>query len=410
MSRAVRQACILVGGKGTRLGALTRTTPKPLLEIGQGVLFIDLLLDQLSRQGFNDIVLLAGYLGEHVYQRYHDRTVGEGKVRVLVEPQTSGTAGAVLMAREILAPRFLLLNGDSFFDINLRSIAAEAAGTSYLGFITLRWISDASSYGSVEIDGNCINNFREKDTSLRSRALINAGIYVLTRAIVERVGPLPSSIETDLFPALAAERKLGGIIREGYFVDIGRPETLEQGRRDLLALRRRAAVFLDRDGVLNQDHGYVHRPDQITWVQGAQKAVRRLNDLGFRVVVVTNQAGVAHGYYTELDVNTLHSWFQEELARHGAYIDAFYHCPYHPAARVEQYRARHTDRKPGPGMILRALRDLPIDRESSFLIGDKESDIEAARCAGVQGFIFKGPDLSVFVEECLAAYFSRRKT
>ena len=120
----------------------------------------------------------------------------------------------------------------------------------------------------------------------------------------------------------------------------------------------RPAVFLDRDGVLNIDHGYVHRPDQIDWTPGAITAVRRLNDLGYRVVVVTNQAGVAHGHYEEEAVHTLHAWMRDELAKYGAVIDVFYHCPYHPEGKVERFRLSHIDRKPGPGMILRALAEL----------------------------------------------------
>src|SRR5262245_18465428 len=164
----------------------------------------------------------------------------------------------------------------------------------------------------------------------------------------------------------------------------------------------RPAVFLDRDGVLNVDHGYVHRPEQVEWVPGAIESVRRLNGLGYRVVVVTNQAGVAHGHYGEDSVFALHAWMRDELAAQGARIDAFYYCPYHPEGRVEQFRKSHIDRKPGPGMILRAFSDLAIDREGSFLIGDKESDIAAARAAGIPGFLFGGGDLLDFVERCLA--------
>jgi D-glycero-D-manno-heptose 1,7-bisphosphate phosphatase len=164
----------------------------------------------------------------------------------------------------------------------------------------------------------------------------------------------------------------------------------------------RPAVFFDRDGVINVDHGYVHRPDQFHWVPGAQNAIRLLNDLGYRVVVVTNQAGVARGYYSEDAVHALHGWVQDRLAEDGAFIDAFYYCPYHPDAQVERFRAAHIDRKPSPGMILRAFSDLNIDRSRSFLIGDKESDMEAASRAGIPGFMFNGGDLLAFTHECLA--------
>jgi D-glycero-D-manno-heptose 1,7-bisphosphate phosphatase len=402
MTASVRQTCILVGGKGTRLGDITRAIPKPLLDIGEGMAFLDLLIEQAARQGFNDVVLLAGYFGDIVRARYDGRTFGRAQVRVLIEPEPRGTAGALISARDILQPRFILLNGDSFFDINMRALVAES-DTDCEALIALRFVPDASRYGSVELRGNRIVRFGEKAAHPGKAAVINAGIYVLNAAVVDRIHSLPCSIESDIFPILAAEGKLGGSIRDGYFLDIGLPETLQQGRRELLGIRRRPAVFLDRDGVINRDLGYVHRPDQVEWIPGAQESVRRLNDLGYRVVVVTNQAGVAHGYYAEEDVLALHDWIEGQLASKGAFIDVFYYCPYHPNAMVEQFRADHWDRKPNPGMILRALSDMQIDRDHSFLIGDKDSDVQCARSAGIKGFLFTGGNLAEFVDGCVGS-------
>jgi D-glycero-D-manno-heptose 1,7-bisphosphate phosphatase len=172
----------------------------------------------------------------------------------------------------------------------------------------------------------------------------------------------------------------------------------------LASATRRPAAFLDRDGVINIDRGYVHRPEHVEWVAGAHRAVRKLNELGYAVVVVTNQAGVAHGYYTEECVHALHRWMQKELATKGSIIDAFYHCPFHPEARVDQFRSHHIDRKPGPGMVLRAISDLGIDKSRSFLIGDKTTDVECARRAGIIGFLFPGGDLASFLDECLTHF------
>jgi D,D-heptose 1,7-bisphosphate phosphatase len=164
----------------------------------------------------------------------------------------------------------------------------------------------------------------------------------------------------------------------------------------------RPAAFLDRDGVLNVDHGYVHRPEQLEWISGAREGVRLLNTLGYRVVVVTNQAGVAHGFYSEDSIHALHDYMQGELSAAGAFVDAFYYCPYHPEARVEKFRQRHFDRKPEPGMILRAIADLQIDPRSSFLVGDRATDIEAARRAGIRGYLFTGGNLADFLTDHVA--------
>jgi D-glycero-D-manno-heptose 1,7-bisphosphate phosphatase len=165
----------------------------------------------------------------------------------------------------------------------------------------------------------------------------------------------------------------------------------------------RPAVFLDRDGVLNQDIGYAHRPDQIVWVAGVGAAIRRLNDAGFLIFVVTNQAGVARGYYDEAAVLRLHRWMAEALeAAAGARIDAFYYCPHYPEGTREGYGMRCSCRKPAPGMLLRAMADWPVDAARSFLIGDKQSDIQAAEAAGVRGHLFHGGSLLDRVETILA--------
>jgi len=159
------------------------------------------------------------------------------------------------------------------------------------------------------------------------------------------------------------------------------------------------ALFLDRDGVLNEDRGYVHRWEDFRWIAGAKAAVAAFNRAGWLVIVVTNQSGVGRGYYTEEAVHELHRRMQADLAAAGGRIDAFYHAPQHPEAAEEAYR--HPDpplRKPNPGMILQALQDWPIDAEASLLVGDKPSDLEAALRAGIKGVLFEGGDLKAFLE------------
>ena len=164
----------------------------------------------------------------------------------------------------------------------------------------------------------------------------------------------------------------------------------------------RPAVFLDRDGVLNEDLGYVHRPEDLRWIPGAQAAVRRFNDLGWWVFVVTNQSGVARGMFGRDAVDAFHAAMRAQLADAGAHVDAFYDCPFHADATVDAWRhPDHPDRKPNPGMLLRAMSEHPVDPERSLLIGDKQSDVEAARRAGVEGRLFAGGDLLAFVEQVL---------
>jgi len=150
----------------------------------------------------------------------------------------------------------------------------------------------------------------------------------------------------------------------------------------------RPAAFLDRDGVLNVDHGYAHRPEQLDWIAGAPEAVRMLNDSGYAVIVITNQAGVARGYFDEAAVRRFNAHMQDSLAAQGARIDAFYYCPHHPQGTVKEFAVLCRCRKPMPGMLEQAAGDWPLDLARSFLIGDKDSDVAAAQAFNIRGVKF----------------------
>jgi D-glycero-D-manno-heptose 1,7-bisphosphate phosphatase len=151
---------------------------------------------------------------------------------------------------------------------------------------------------------------------------------------------------------------------------------------------RRPAAFLDRDGVLNVDRGYAHRPDQLEWIDGAPEAVRLLNDAGYFVIVITNQSGVARGFYDEDAVRRFHAHMQAALQGHGAHIDAFYYCPHHPDGTVSQYALHCNCRKPGIGLLEQATHEWPIDLTRSFLVGDRPGDLEAAAAFRIKGLLF----------------------
>lgn len=225
----IRQAVFLAGGRGTRLGALAADCPKPLLEVA-GRPFLEHLMARAAWAGIDRILLLAGHLGEQVRARYDGRELGGARVEVLVEPEARGTGGALAGAAGRLDDRFMMGNGDSLFDFDLPSFLAHPPAEPWTGFLALRWLADAGRAGVVDIEGERITGFRPRGEAGRP-GLANGGVYLLDRAIMERVDHFPLSLEQDVFPRLAGEGRLAGRVLEGDFIDIGVPEDLERARR-----------------------------------------------------------------------------------------------------------------------------------------------------------------------------------
>lgn len=396
---APTQAVILVGGLGTRLGALTADTPKPLLPIA-GRPFLDVLISELKRQGFRSILLLAGFRGRAVEEYVRSRPGGDGvEIDVLVEPEPLGTGGALRCAEPRLDEQFLILNGDSWFDTNwLCLVPAAAAAPGAALAMLLRWEDDATRFGVVEVQGAAVRGFQERGSD--RGGWINAGVYLGRRELVRWIPPR-SSLERDVLPELARAGRITAVARDGFFVDIGIPHTYADAQTAIPTRLNRPAVFFDRDGVLNVDTGYVHCPRDLHWIEGAVDAVRLVNDAGWHAFVITNQAGVARGHYGEEAVQTFHAFMQTQLRQRGAFIDDFRYCPFHVEGIVPAYASESNWRKPEPGMIVDLMERWPVRPGGSFVVGDKQSDIEAAARAGIPGHLFREGSLLDFVRERL---------
>lgn len=309
----VRQAVIVAGGRGTRLGAVTAATPKPLLEVG-GRPFVEHLLFELSRTGIEEVLLLVGPHRAAFARALRPARRSDPKLTLVPEPQPAGTAGALWYARSRLAPRFFLLNGDSILDGNLLRLAAAMAdgprprGTR-AGAVAAVAVPDAGRYGRIECAGDRIVAFREKGES--GPGLVNAGVYLFERdQLLARIAKPPCSLEREVLPALAAAGALLAVRYEGRFIDIGLPETLAAAHGLFPAWHRRPAAIFEF-GALAAGGAR----SGIRWRQGAADALRRLNDAGCYTLVLA--PGVAAGAALRRRLNAA-------LQGKGAHIDALY--------------------------------------------------------------------------------------
>jgi D-glycero-D-manno-heptose 1,7-bisphosphate phosphatase len=405
----VRQCAILAGGLGTRLGAIAADTPKPVLPVGDRP-FLAWLMQEVSRFGVEEILLLTGHLSDRVEASV--RAIAAELPRPLriefaQEPTRAGTGGALFHARDRLDERFLLCNGDSLFDCNLAELLAAAANDppEVIGRMVLRRLTDASRYGVVELDGDRVTAFRERPPPGAAGTMvagtINAGIYLFDRRILGTV-TANCSLERDVMPRLARRGVLRGTVADGYFIDIGIPDDFARAQEELPNVLRRPALFLDRDGVINVDHGWVGTRERFEWMPGARAAIALATARGWHVFVVTNQSGVARGHYDEAAVQSLHAWMEDEVRGAGGTIDDLRYCPFHPEAPLAEYRRASDWRKPAPGMLLDLMRAWRLDAARCVLVGDKPIDMEAAAAAGIAGHLFAGGDLAAFVAPLLA--------
>jgi D,D-heptose 1,7-bisphosphate phosphatase len=262
----------------------------------------------------------------------------------------AGTPAALKHAADRLEERFLLLEG-SVFDFNWLDLMLGAN-------------EDTLAVTARRQDG------------------APGGVALLDRRILAH---WPDDVPID---RLAMAR---GRLEKGIFVDSVLPEG--EIHAALTTLRCRPAVFFDRDGTLNADAGYTHKPEDLTFLPDAIAAVKRVNDLGLYAFLATNQSGVARGYFTEAHVEAFHAHLQRRLRAAGAHLDDIRYCPDHPEATVPRYRRASGWRKPAAGMLLDLMRHWPVRPEDSLVIGDQPRDIEAAAAAGLRGVPYAGGSL-----------------
>tara|TARA_Y100000589_G_scaffold324149_1_gene359834 strand:- start:1089 stop:2303 length:1215 start_codon:yes stop_codon:yes gene_type:complete len=387
----LKQALILAGGLGKRLGEKSKDCPKPMQLINQEP-FLNNIIWNLKRHDITDIILSIGYLPEKFKEYYGTGQNFEVKIRFVQEEKPAGTAGAIKLCESFLDDYFLLINGDTLFDINFHDLAVTF-NNGKIGHLALNFVNDTSRYGEVKLSGKEIIEFKEK--SQNNYGYINSGVAIFHKRLINFISNQDSSLEKDVYPKMINKKLLSAKKYKSFFLDIGIPVALSEAQSLIPKWRSKSALLLDRDGVINIDFGYVHSMNNFKWISGARETIKMANDLGILVIVITNQAGIARGLYSEKQFQLFSKEINNELKSFGAHIDATYFCPHHPTEGINKYKINCKCRKPKNGLIKKAILDWKLQKRKCFLIGDKKSDIIAAKRSGIesQQFFYKKDNL-----------------
>lgn len=402
----MRQAVILAGGQGTRLRSVLGDRPKALIPIG-GRPLIEHLLELCRRHGVTDVLLLLGYQAEMVTEHCGDGRRWGLRITTIVEQEPRGTAGAVLAAWPALAERFLVLYGDEMANVDLARLWDSHVASHAQATLVLHPNDHPLDSDLVEVDeSGWITAFRHRPHPVGRwfPNLVNAALYVVDRAALEpwRAATGLLDFGNHVFPELLARcQRLQGYRSFEYLKDIGTPDRYERVCREYAAgvvaastlAQPQRAVFLDRDGTLNRELDGVRRPEELELLPGVGEAVRALNAHGWRAVVITNQPGLAKGFFTEADLQRIHNKLECDLGQAHAFVDRIYHCPHHPErgfpGERPDLKVACRCRKPEPGLIERAARDLHLDLRACWLVGDTTTDIETAARAGLRSILVR---------------------
>lgn len=415
----LKQVVILAGGKGTRLKSVSFDHPKSMVYVN-GKPILHHLIEQCRLYGFSDIRLLVSYGSNEIIQYFRDGSDIGVTIDYYNDDSPKGTAGALLSVLDELNDNFLVLYGDTYFDINLQKMwdFHELHGSD----ATLFLHPNDHPYDSdlVELDSNEMNIIAlyayPHDNDYR-RNLVNAAAYIISKSSLIGINAIPGKMDIakELFPIMLKNgKKLSGYISTEYIKDMGTPDRLDNVKRDISSGKvsmlkhssAKKAVFLDRDGVINQEVGHISSLEQFKLIPGASSAIRQLNLEGYLTIIITNQPVIARGMLTVSGLRIIHNKMDTLLGKDNAYIDKLYYCPHHPdrgfEGEISALKIKCNCRKPGTELIYRAAKEMNISLKESWFIGDRTADILAGSRSGLKTILVKtghaGKDKKYFVK------------
>ena len=402
------QAVIMAGGKGTRVASVNQMVPKPMLTIGGKPVLLH-QVECLRRQGILDITMAIGHLGTQIMGFFGTGEQFGVKITYLQEETPLGTAGALYYLKGRITDDFLLINGDLIFDVDFARLILFHKSRQSLVTLLVHPNDHPYDSGIILADTNGkVNGWQTKEEERGwYQNCTNAGIHVMSPQVLEQM-KMPEKMDLDreiLKPLLSSGRVYAYRTPE-YAKDMGTPERIEQVERDLqtgLVQRknlgkRQRAIFLDRDGTINQYKGFLKRIEDFKLIDGVAEAIQRINRSGYLAIVATNQPVIARGDITWEELACIHRKMETLLGAEGAYVDDIFVCPHHPdrgfLGEVAAYKMICDCRKPKPGLLRQAAEKYNIDLSASWMVGDSPQDVQAGQAAGCS-------TMSVSANRCL---------
>ena len=386
----------MAGGKGTRVSSIASDIPKPMIPIC-GKPILEHQIECLKRNGLTEIILVIGHLGQRVRDYFGDGGRFGCDISFYTETEPLGTAGALYKIKN-LSDDFILLNGDTVFDIDFsRMIKFHQEKNAQ---VTLAVHPNSHPFDSALIITNGNNQvigwLNKEDERTWYKNQVNAGIHILSAEFLKNCPQSKDKIDLDrdmLKPSIS-NGKIFAYSTPEYIKDMGTPERyaqvtsdIENGivRRKNLSVKQKC-VFLDRDGTINKSNNFITRPEDLELIDGAADAIKKINDLGYLAIVITNQPVIARGEVDLATLDLINKKMETDLGRQGAYIDDLFFCPHHPdkgfPGERPEYKIDCDCRKPKPGMILKAAEKYNIDLSISYMVGDDMRDVKAGINAG----------------------------
>lgn len=381
-----QQLVILCGGLGTRLGSLTRDMPKSMLPVGERP-FLEYLLKRMSELPFDEVILLAGHLGEVIYEQFHGSIFNGVRVRVHVEKSAKGTLGAFNEIKSMLEDKVWICNGDTFINFEkLNELYRLFSTVDEMNYLFTAFVSDQSRYGGIELSETCfVEKFEEKQVNRKRSGLINSGFLKLNRAdIFEALNRNGRSLENDLLAKLPVQRKLkaiNGCVSD--FIDFGIPKDFAKLASHVLSSFPDKAIFWDRDGTINHDNGYTHDLSDYYLLDYLDSGTSAFTSRETLNLIVSNQGGIALGIFSEEDFYRFHRHMKLDFLRRGMIINDVIMCPHHPEGLIPSLSKKCECRKPNTQMFRTLANNWDLKIEKCRFIGNAESDRQAAVSLGI---------------------------